>query len=959
MKPLHHLAVALTALLSASVFAESHGPVVVTPAVHQDRLPSLRNVVPQQDGYKRFHDRVEHDIPLPFVPAGQVDGALQNAAAPSVFAPTLISGVDGISDGFTGPQGTFTVQYAPPDTVGAIGATQFVQVVNVGLAVFDKATKTAVYGPVPTNTLWSGFGDQCETSNDGDAVVVYDKAADRWVVSQFAVSATPYLQCVAVSATNDATGAWYRYSFSYGSVFPDYPKMGVWPDAYYETFNMFNGNSFAGSQLCAYDRASMLTGAAATQQCFQLASSFGGVLPADLDGSTAPPAGAPNYLANFGSNSLNLWKFHVDWANTANTTLTGPTNIAVANFTAACNGGACVPQMGTSQKLDSLADRLMFRLAYRNFGDHESLVVNHAVTVGPKSNAYSGIRWYEIRNPGAAPTLFQQSTFTPDTNYRWMGSIAMDRQGNMALGYSVSSGSIHPQIHYTGRLVSEALNTMETEAALIDGAGSQTKSLNRWGDYSAMTVDPSDDCTFWYTTEYIASNGTFNWSTRIGSFKFPSCGAAATMSYTTQPAAASNIGAGSSIPFVVQVLDGSNAPVQGEHISLAVASGPGTLAGTTTAVSDASGNASFSVSLNVLGSYTLQATDTTTPSLVPIISNSFNIIAGTATSISFTVQPTSTVAGSAIAPAIVVHVHDAGGNPVSGDSIGLAIANNPGSATLSGGGAVATDSNGDATFSAVSLDKAGIGYTLSATDTSVGALATTSAAFNISAGAPASITLTAQPTSGSNIAAGAAIPLTAQVLDGFGNAVSGDNVTLTIGNNCCGATLSVTTNPVATDASGHAAFASVSLDKVGTGYTLVATEANALNATSNVFNIVAGAATQLVFTTQPSDVTQGGVVGTIAVTELDAGSNVVTSDSSTNVDFTVSACGGAVSVGQATMNNGVATLSTNSQRFYTVASGLQISASDASLSLAAGSDPFAVLANSDLLFSDGFDGCRL
>ena len=189
----------------------------------------------------------------------------------------------------------------------------------------------------------------------------------------------------------------------------------------------------------------MLTGAAATQQCFQLAKTFGGVLPSDLDGSTAPPAGSPNYMVNFGTNSLNLWKFHVDWANTANSSLTGPTNLAVAAFTPACGGGACVLQPGTQEQLDTLADRVMHRLAYRNFGDHESLVVNHAVKVGTvMKNPYSGVRWYEIRNPGTTPSIYQQSTFAPDSSFRWMGSIAMDADGDIALGYSVSSATVYP-----------------------------------------------------------------------------------------------------------------------------------------------------------------------------------------------------------------------------------------------------------------------------------------------------------------------------------------------------------------------------------------------------------------------------------------------------------------------------------------------------------------------------------
>jgi hypothetical protein len=288
---------------------------------------------------------------------------------------------------------------------------------------------------------------------------------------------------------------------------------------------MFTGNSFSGSRLCAYNRSAMLTGAAATQQCFQLSSSYGGVLPSDLDGSTAPPAGSPNFMVNFGTNSLRLWRFHVDWANTANTTLTGPVNIPVASFTPACSGGACVPQSGTNQKLDSLADRLMFRLAYRNFGTYEALVVNHSVKVGTqRNNPYTGVRWYELRNPSGTPTVFQQSTFSPDSTYRWMGSIAQDKQGNMAVGYSVSSSSMFPGIRYTGRLASDPLNTMQAEATMQNGGGSQKGSqLQRWGDYSAMSIDPVDDCTFWYTTEYLKATGAFNWSTRLASFRFPSC----------------------------------------------------------------------------------------------------------------------------------------------------------------------------------------------------------------------------------------------------------------------------------------------------------------------------------------------------------------------------------------------------------------------------------------------------
>jgi hypothetical protein len=342
-------------------------------------------------------------------------------------------------------------------------------------------------------------------------------------MTQFSVSTTPYLQCVAVSQTSDATGAWNRYAFSYTD-FPDYPKLGVWPDGYYITFNMFrNGQFFSGGRVCAYDRAAMIAGTAATQQCFQLSTSFGGLLPSDLDGSVAPPAGAPNTVVNFGTNSLRLWKFHVDWANSANSTLTGPTTLAVATFATACGGGACIPQPNTNQDLDSLADRLMYRLAYRNVNGG-TLVVNHSVkTGGNKRNPINGVRWYELRNVDSTASVFQQGSFAPDAASRWMGSIAMDKFGNIAVGYSVSSSTIRPSIRFAGRTPTDAAGTLGTEVSILSGGGSQLTGLSRWGDYSNMSVDPVDDCTMYYTTEYLATSGTFNWHTFVGKIKLPGC----------------------------------------------------------------------------------------------------------------------------------------------------------------------------------------------------------------------------------------------------------------------------------------------------------------------------------------------------------------------------------------------------------------------------------------------------
>ena len=238
---------------------------------------------------------------------------------------------------------------------------------------------------------------------------------------------------------------------------------------------------------------------------------------------------------NFASNSLSFWQFRVNWSNSTQTTLSGPINIPVAVFSEACNGAVCIPQSGTTEQLDSLADRLMYRLAYRNFGDHEALVVNHSVVAGSSV----GVRWYEIRNP-ASPIVFQQGTYAPDSNYRWMGSMAMDHVGDIAVGYSVSSGSMHPAIRYTGRLPSDAQGTLQGETSIVEGTGSQTANLNRWGDYSSISVDPVDDCTFWYTNQYLKTNGTFNWSTRIASFKFPSCATAPPSAPTGLVATAGN-----------------------------------------------------------------------------------------------------------------------------------------------------------------------------------------------------------------------------------------------------------------------------------------------------------------------------------------------------------------------------------------------------------------------------------
>ncbi len=456
---------------------------------------------------------------------GSTDPVVQSSAAASTGALATGLNFEGLGNGFPG----FSVNSAPPDTNGAVGATQYVQWVNESFAVFNKATGATQEGPVAGNQLFQSLGAShpCAVNNDGDPIAQYDKANGRWLLTQFSVTngaTSGYWQCIAVSQTSDATGAYNVYAYREPN-FNDYPKFGVFNGTYYATYNMFSGNTFVGARLCAYNGAAMRTGASAAEQCFQLGSAYGGVLPGDVDGTTAPPTGTNEYFLNFGPNSLNTWRFHVDFVTSSNSTLAGPYSTAVASFSEACGGGTCIPQPGTRQQLDSLADRLMYRLSYRHFADgHEALFVNHSVNPGAVA---SGSRWYELRPATGGTTgvsVFQQSTYAPSGGLsRWMGSFASDKNGDLALGYSTSSTSANPSIQYSYRSVGDALNQLGSEHLLQAGTGAQQRTLNRWGDYSAMTVDPSDDCTFWYTNEYLAANGTFNWHTRIGNFKVNGC----------------------------------------------------------------------------------------------------------------------------------------------------------------------------------------------------------------------------------------------------------------------------------------------------------------------------------------------------------------------------------------------------------------------------------------------------
>ena len=478
--------------------------------------------------------------PVPFrphaerEPSANLRTALRHQDAPDgarqtrVFAPRMPSTTLNF-DGIAYPG--VNCSCFPPDTNGEVGATQYVQIVNQGIQVFDKTTGASLLGPVDIATIWSGLGGACELGGAGDPVVLYDQLANRWVVSQFATATgdVPITdECIAVSTSSDATGTYNRYDFHLGSNFFDYPKLSVWPDGYYMSMNVFNaaGTAFLGPQPFAFNRAAMLAGAPASfiSPGVTNGPSEDPYLPADVDGPNPPPAGAPDPFVGFpGSGAYKVYRFHVDWAAPGSSTFALAGAPAAAAFTSLCPTTAnCVPQLGTAAGLDGLADRLMFRAAYRNFGDHDSLVANFTV----KSNNVAGIRWFELRNvTSGTPTLAQQSTYQPDTTWRWLGSAAMDGLGDLALGYSASSSTINPQIRYAGRLAGDPPNTLaQGEAHLFDGTGSQTDNhAFRWGDYSDLTVDPVDDCTFWYTQEYYPANASRSWSTRIGDFRFPSC----------------------------------------------------------------------------------------------------------------------------------------------------------------------------------------------------------------------------------------------------------------------------------------------------------------------------------------------------------------------------------------------------------------------------------------------------
>jgi len=478
------------------------------------------------------------------------DGALQ-LFGPTPAIPAPLQTFEGLSnlDNFN----IFGFRVNPPDPNGEVGPNHYVEMINLVFAVYDKSGNLLA-GPIDTGSLWAGFAIPDCTDPSGDPVVLYDQFKDRWLLSQFTTRGPEFFNCVAISTTSDPTGSYYRYAFSTGVNFPDYPKYGNWTDSYVITTREFGPTIEYGIGVYALEKNKMVDGDpnARNVRFFidgndpDLLPLVGdGLLPADVDGKQKPKTdtaipivGTQDDNASYGAtfDALNIWDLTIKWRSTPIATLMLNTQLSTAPFDSifpcAPTARDCLPQPGITdpnQYLDILSyrQRPTFRLAYRNFKTYEALVTNQSVEAMP---GVAGARWYEIRRTGGTYSLYQQGTFAPgDGVHRWMGSIAQDKSGNMALGYSVVNGvDVFPGVRYTGRLSGDPLGQMTLgEGTIIDGSGVQRTTNSRWGDYTDITVDPSDDCTFWYVNEYYTLAGqqssTAGWQTRIGSFKLPGC----------------------------------------------------------------------------------------------------------------------------------------------------------------------------------------------------------------------------------------------------------------------------------------------------------------------------------------------------------------------------------------------------------------------------------------------------
>jgi len=408
-----------------------------------------------------------------------------------------------------------TSPFFPPDPSGAVGPNHYVQMINTSYQVFDKEGNS-VFGPVDLGSLLGG-------GNAGDPICMYDKDADRWFLSQFDFNDNII---IAISQTPDPVGEYYLYNFTMDA-FPDYPKYAVWQDGYYLTANKFGGTQ----RNYALERDKMLAGDPNPQIVgFNLPELnegwFFGVLPTHA-ASALPAEGTPNYFVymqddgwpGVGEDHIKVWEMDIDWDVIGNSTISEPIEIPTSPFNTQFQpfGAGDVEQPGTTQKLDAFSSIVMYMAQYREFSDYSSIVMNFAVDVDENNNDHVGIRWVELRKDnGGDWDLYQEGTWAPDDDHRWVGSIHMDYQGNIGLAYQVSGAETYLSLRYTGRYANDPLGEMTLEEeTIVDGTNSQTNA-SRNGDYSQMTIDPVDDATFWFTGEYFSNNER---KTRIASFK--------------------------------------------------------------------------------------------------------------------------------------------------------------------------------------------------------------------------------------------------------------------------------------------------------------------------------------------------------------------------------------------------------------------------------------------------------
>jgi hypothetical protein len=548
------LAAATTCSLIVSPAQAQDGPRFST-ARAIDRSVPLRDLVGQTVVPVPPPAEIRREPSVPVVDTGFTgDQAVQSGTSLTFTAAAL-----SVAANFEGLSNTdnFNVlggRVNPPDPVGDVGPSHYVEMTNLVFAVYSKATGTRLLGPASIGSLWVGFAIPDCAENAGDPIVVYDQFVDRWILTQFTSAGPLYWNCVAISTSGDPTGSYYRYAFETGPNFPDYPKYGVWRDSYVITTREFGPTVEYGIGVYGLEKNKMVNGQPARAVRFFLDGNDptilpligDGLLPADIDGKDKPKNadaiplvgtqddGGP-YGATF--DAINIWELDVKWRSTPTASIVLADQLLATAFDSifpcAPTSRDCLPQPGISnpnQKLDILSyrQRPMWRLAYRNFKNHESLVTNQAVEAAP---GVAGVRWYEIRRGDNGYLLHQQGTYAPaDGVHRWMASAAQDSKGNIALGYSVvDATTVFPGIRATGRLAGDPLGIMtQAEITIIDGSGVQTTTNSRWGDYTSMNIDPTDDCTFWYVNEYYTAAGQASsasgWQTRIASFRLPSCG---------------------------------------------------------------------------------------------------------------------------------------------------------------------------------------------------------------------------------------------------------------------------------------------------------------------------------------------------------------------------------------------------------------------------------------------------